>query len=260
MIQLLRIEWLKVKAYRTFWILSGLFVIAVPLLTWAFESILNSTNEMIARFLNAFTFPKIWDTAAWTGSLATPVIGIMLIIFLTNENNFRTIRQNIIDGWSRNEYINAKFGVLLTASLFITLVIAVTALVFGLKNGEGKVTDGMIFIWYTFTQSLTYLSMAFFLGAYMKRAGIAIGIYIMYVYVGEFAIAGLLDFKVKYHTGAYLPLECTDRLIPGMFDRVREMMRQGGPGPTKTTYALIAWFYIALFTFLSWYKMKKADL
>ncbi|WP_346316242.1 ABC transporter permease [Chitinophaga sp. YIM B06452] len=260
MIQLLKIEWLKVRAYRTFWILTGLFLLAVPLLTWAFESILNSTNEMVARFLNAFTFPKVWDTTAWIGSLATPVIGIMLIIFLTNENNFRTVRQNIIDGWSRNQYINAKFGVLISGSLFITLVIAVTALVFGLKNGGGDVTDGSIFIWYTFTQSLAYLSMAFFLGVFMKRAGIAIGIYIMYVYVGEFAIAGLLDFKVKYHLGGFLPLECTDRLVPGMFDRLRDLMRKGGPGPSKTEYTLIAWAYIALFTYFSWYKMKKVDL
>ncbi|MGN7720383.1 ABC transporter permease [Chitinophaga sp. 22620] len=260
MIRLLNIEWLKVKAYRTFWILTGLFVLAVPLLTWAFESALTSTNQAVAQFLAAFSFPKVWDTTAWIGSLATPVIGIMLVIFLTNENNFRTIRQNIIDGWSREQYINAKFGVLLTAALFITVVIALTALVFGLKTGTGDATDGTIFIWYTFTQSLAYLSMAFFLGVYMKRAGIAIGIYIMYVYVGEFAIAGLLDFKVKYHTGGYLPLESTDRLVPGMFDRLRDLMRKGGPGPTKTTYVLVAWFYIAVFTALSWFKMKKADL
>jgi ABC-type transport system involved in multi-copper enzyme maturation permease subunit len=169
------------------------------------------------------------------------------------------VRQNIIDGWSRDQYISAKFGVLLTTTLFITLLIVVTAFLFGLKNG-GDAAENLIYIFYAFVQSLAYLSLAFFLGVYMKRAGIAIAIYVMYAYVGEFVIAGLLDYKVVRHLGAFLPLESTDRLIPGLSNFARKLVDQGNPPPSNTTYVLIALAYIALFNFLSWRKIKKADL
>lgn len=260
MIQLLNIEWMKVKAYRTFWILTILFFVAVPTLNIAIESFVTQTKQVSLLLGSPFAFPRVWDTAAWVASLVTPVMGIMLIIFLTNENNFRTVRQNIIDGWSRDQYITAKFGVLITTTLFITLLIVVTALLFGLKNGTGDATENIIYIFYAFVQSLAYLSLAFFLGVFMKRAGIAIAIYVMYAYVGEFVVAGLLDYKVIRHLGAFLPLECTDRLIPGISNIARKLVDQGNPPPSNTQYVLIALFYIALFNFLSWRKIKKADL
>lgn len=259
MIQLLNIEWMKVKAYRTFWILTILFFITVPLLNMAIESFVSQTKQVSLLLGSPFAFPRVWDTAAWATSLLTPVMGVMLIIFLTNENNFRTVRQNIIDGWSRDQYITAKFGVLLTTTLFITLLIVVTAFFFGLKNG-GDATENIIYIFYAFVQSLAYLSLAFFLGVYMKRAGIAIAIYVMYAYVGEFVIAGLLDYKVVRHLGAFLPLESTDRLIPGLSNFARKLVDQGNPPPSNSTYVLIALAYIVLFNFLSWRKIKKADL
>ncbi len=260
MIQLLRIEWLKVKAYRTFWILSGLFVAGVPLMMWAFESIMRNSPKQVAAFLNSMSFPKVWDNTAWMASWMTPVMGILLIIVLTNENNYRTIRQNIIDGWSRDQFISAKFGVLLLMTIFLTLVITLTALLFGLRSGDTDISDGSIFIWYAFVQSLAYLSLAFFLGVFMKRAGIAIGIYVMYVYVGEFGISMLMEFKLAFHSGAYLPLQCTDRLIGGEMKVLQEIIRLGGAPPSNSTYVIIALVWIALFNTAAWYKMKKADL
>lgn len=260
MTDLLKIEWLKVKAYRTFWILSGLFLIGVPLICWAYESILLNANQMISAYLASFSFPKVWETSAWLGSWMTPVMGILMIISLTNENNFRTIRQNIIDGWGREQYFFAKYGTMVSAALFMTAVMALTALFFGLKSGQGSAGDGVAFIWYAFVQNMTYLSLAFFLGIYMRRAGIAIAIYVMYAYIGEMAIVALLEFKVKFHSSVILPLECTDRLIPGDSGMIRNLVRQGGEPPTKATLQLIAFFWTALFGFLGWRKMKHSDI
>lgn len=260
MTDLLKIEWLKVKAYRTFWILSGLFLIGVPLICWAYESILLNANQMISAYLSSFSFPKVWETAAWLGSWMSPVMGILLIISLTNENNFRTVRQNIIDGWSREQFFFAKYGTMISAAIFMTAVMALTSLFFGLKSGRGSVGDGTEFIWYAFVQNMTYLSLAFFLGIYMRRAGIAIAIYVMYAYIGEMALMGLLEFKVKFHSSVFLPLECTDRLIPGDSGIVRNLVREGGAPPSKATLQLIAFGWIILFGLLGWRKMKKSDI
>lgn len=254
MTRLLNIEWMKVKNYRTFWILIALFTVGAPLLVLAFEGI----NARLP-ISTAFNFPNVYETTAWLTSFMTPVMGILLIILLTNENNFRTLRQNIIDGSSREQYIAAKFGVMLSLVIFITILIAITGLVFGLKHGGIMYDGGFKLIVWSALQSMAYLSFAFFLGTFMKRSGIAIAIYVFYAYIGEFMISGLLDFKVKFHSGAFLPFEATDRLLAGESKMIRNLMKQSPP-PSDTTYILIALFYIILFCTLSWYRMKKSDL
>ncbi|RPE12836.1 hypothetical protein EGT74_04640 [Chitinophaga lutea] len=258
MIQLLKIEWLKVKAYRTFWILISIFTAAAPLLCSAYLSINKQVLAKLPFGGTPFAFPQVWETVAWLTSFMTPVMGILLLILLTNENNFRTIRQNIIDGWSRDQFIAAKFGVMIGMVLYITLLVVLTALVFGMQHG-GDASQNLHIILWSALQSLTYLSAAFFLGTFMKRSGIAIAIYVFYCYVGEFMAAGLLDFKVKFHLGGFLPMESTDRLLPGEGKIFRKLMEQAPP-PDVSVYILTACAYIALFCFLSWRKMKKADL
>ncbi len=258
MVQLLKIEWMKVKAYRTFWILVAIFTAAAPLLCSAYLSVNKQVLSKLPFGGTPFAFPQAWETVAWLTSFMTPIMGILLLILLTNENNFRTIRQNIIDGWSRDQYILAKFGVMIGMVLYITLLIVLTALVFGIQHG-GDASENLHIIVWSALQSLTYLSAAFFLGTFMKRSGIAIAIYVFYCYVGEFMAAGLLDFKVKYHLGGFLPMESTDRLLAGEGKIFRKLMEKATP-PDESVYILTALAYIALFCFLSWRKMKKADL
>lgn len=246
------------KAYRTFWILIAIFTVAGPLLSSAYKSVNAQLISKLPMFQNPFSFPEVWETVSWLTSFMTPVMGILLIILLTNENNFRTIRQNIIDGWSRDQYIIAKFGVMIGMVLFITLLIVLTALIFGAQAG-GDPSENMHIILWAALQSLTYLSIAFFLGTFMKRSGIAIAIYVFYAYVGEFMLSMTLDYKVKFHSGAFLPMEATDRLLAGQGKIFRQLMQKAEP-PSSTTYILIAVAYILLFTWLSWRKMKKSDL
>ncbi|MGX5820831.1 ABC transporter permease [Chitinophaga lutea] len=258
MISLLKIEWLKVKAYRVFWILIGVFAVGAPLLCAGNKAINEKIREKMPLIANPFGFPEAYETVGWLTSFLTPVMGILLIILLTNENNFRTIRQNIIDGWGRQQYTLAKFGVLIVMVLFITLLVTVTALVYGATVG-GDPSDGTQALLYSAVQSLTYLSAAFFLGTFLKRSGIAIAIYVFYAYVVEFPLSALLDFKVKFHLGGFLPLESTDRLLPGQSQFFRKLLEQAPP-PDKMWYIVTALAYTALFLGLSWRRMKKADL
>lgn len=257
--RLLQTEWMKVRFYRTFWILIALFTVAAPLLCMAYESLNRNITSKLPILHNPFAFPQVFETVGWLTSFMTPIMGIMLVILLTNENNFRTLRQNIIDGWSRDQYIAAKFGVMLSMVLFITILVALTALVFGLRNGGDMDGSALRFIVWSALQSLGYLSFAFFLGTFMRRSGIAIAIYVFYAYIGEFMISMLLDFKVKFHSGAFLPLEATDRLLGGESKILRDLMKRAEP-PSSTTYVIIALIYIGLFCFLSWRRLKRSDL
>ena len=55
-----------------------------------------------------YHFPDIWQNLAWTSGLLKMGVAIMVVVSITNEYTYRTIRQNIIDGMSREEFLLSK--------------------------------------------------------------------------------------------------------------------------------------------------------
>ena len=72
MLQLFKIEWLKIRSYRAFWVLFGAFLILYP--TTFFIVAKKYTEEMSGKtaesaiisqvFGSPFFYPKIWHTAS----------------------------------------------------------------------------------------------------------------------------------------------------------------------------------------------------
>ncbi|MFK5098226.1 hypothetical protein, partial [Klebsiella pneumoniae] len=64
----------------------------------------------IAKLLlgNPFVFPEVWQTVAYFSSFFVLLPSILVIMLVTNEYTYKTHRQNIIDGWSRNEFLLSK--------------------------------------------------------------------------------------------------------------------------------------------------------
>ena len=56
-------------------------------------------------------------------------------MLVTNEFSFRTHRQNIIDGWSRRQFVDVKIAMAVIIALVSTLMVILTALVFGFASG-----------------------------------------------------------------------------------------------------------------------------
>src|SRR5688572_27759840 len=105
MLHLLKIEWLKVKNYRTFWILLLLIMVSIPAFNYMIFDITDNSfgnskqmKEMILG--RPFSFPTIWQTIGWISSLMLFIPALLLITITTNEFTYKTHRQNIIDGWA----------------------------------------------------------------------------------------------------------------------------------------------------------------
>jgi ABC-2 type transport system permease protein len=64
----------------------------------------------IAKMLlgNPFAFPETFHTVAYFSSFFVLLPAILVIMLITNEYNYRTHKQNIIDGWSRKEFMGSK--------------------------------------------------------------------------------------------------------------------------------------------------------
>ena len=222
---LLRIEWLKIKSYKTFWILLSTFFVFFPLTFYFFANkfmeAVNKDGEgkMLKNMMgNPFTFPKIWQAASWFGGLFFILLGMLFILLITNEVQYRTHRQNIIDGWSRLDFLKAKFFMMVIMILLSTVMVTVSGFIVGeiYSPASASITEGFYNIGYFALMATMYMMVAFLTAILVKRTGLAIIIYFAFVCIVD-NLGWLILTYNDGQFGYYLPLESTDSLLPNPF-------------------------------------------
>lgn len=183
---------------------------------------------------------------------------MLVILVITNEYNYKTHRQNIIDGLTRQQFVAAKILFGLVIALLTTLSCFLIALYFGGDYSGSVSFNGIQYIGYSFIQTLCYLFLAMILSLLMRRSGLALAVFFLYGLVFEQLIGGLIDYKIlgdgtiRY----YFPLQASDVLIPITFGK--ELLYNNAPSPTALL--IICLVYISLFVFLSFRKFQTDDL
>src|SRR5215212_3381742 len=131
---LLKTEWLKIKKYPAFWWMLGIVSLSYPGMNYAiyangYKDQLNdkSMGPILRMLPDPFTFPDAWQTVAFISSLFVFLPSIVVIMFITNEYTYKTHRQNIIDGWSRNDFMMSKMIDVVIISLIVTVLYIITA-------------------------------------------------------------------------------------------------------------------------------------
>lgn len=223
MTTLIRTEWLKMKKYNAFWWILGVTALSYPGINYifylGFENTISQPTQasQYAKFAlgNPFEFPEVWHTVAYFSSWFVFIPAVLIIMFISNEYTFKTHRQNIIDGWSRSQFITSKLMDVLIISGIITLIYFIVCLVtgFSLSSGKGNPFTNVHYTGLFALQTFSQLSLAFLVGFLVRKAFLALGIFLFYFMILENLIVGTFDW---YHSSAghYLPLEVSDRLIP----------------------------------------------
>lgn len=267
MLKLFKIEWLKIRSYRAFWVLFVAFVAFFPLTfiivakKYTEETAVKSTESAIISqvFGSPFYFPKVWHTVSWFGGMFFIIIGMLFILLITNEVQFRTQRQNIIDGWSRMEFLLAKSTLLIFFVLVATTLVFVSGLAVGFiytpSNSWYGPMEGIHFLGYFVLMAIEYLMVAFVIGILIKRTGLAIIIYFAIVFIVDNILWGLLTFR-NSQIGYLLPLQITDTLVPFPFNPGNLTRRT----LTDSTLVIGTFAYFALFGYLISNYFKKADI
>lgn len=221
---LIRTEWLKIKKYRAFWWLTGITALSYPGINYIFYNVYASivrkeseTGAIVKMYIgNPFSFPEVWHTVAYFSSWFVFIPAVVVIMFITNEYSFRTHRQNIVDGWSRQQFMAGKMINVLITSLVITLLCFIVSLVTGFlntDNGMENAWDQVHYIGLFAMQTFSQLSIAFLIGFLIRKAFIALGIFLFYFLILEPIAVAILRVKAN-DIGRYLPIEISDRLIP----------------------------------------------
>jgi ABC-2 type transport system permease protein len=262
MLHLLKIEWLKVKNYKAFWIFSILYFFAILGINYTGYYVNEITIQNLPQTQlllgSPYAFPKVWQTVGWMSSWLLYFPGILFIMLLTNEFNFKTHRQNIIDGWTRLQFISVKFVFAILFAIVATFFNFLVAFLFGsLTTGSSFSFQGMENVIYIFIQTVAYITFAMFLAILFRRSGAAIAVFFLYGLIFEYLITVLINFKLGITpVGYFLPLQVTDVMLPIPFGN--SVIYKGAPD----TYILViaSLVYICGYFFFAMKKFTKEDL
>lgn len=256
---LLAIEWMKVKNYRTFWILAILFLVAVlgiNYISFYINTEVDNATAVIGGTGSPFSFPLIWNTVAWMSSWVLYFPGFIMIFLVTNEFMFKTHRQNIIDGLSRKQFVTVKLNVALIIALCTTVIVLLTTVMFGLLNGSSFTIEGVEYLGYFFICSFIYTLFAMMLALLLRKAALSVGIFFIYGLILDNVIPGLLrkNFNGKPFGSYIMPLDVADGLLPIPFFKhgVKAMME------SPNTYVCLA-ICVAWIVFYHWFAIRKFE-
>lgn len=253
MLKSLSIEWLKIRHYRTFWVFSILFIVTILGINY-FSYEVKETTSASSLLGSPFSFPNVWQTVTWLSSYSLFIPGILMITLFTNEYTYRTHRQNIIDGWSRAQFIHVKLLMIFIIALLTTLIAFLNVLLFGLSTGGSFSVDKIEYLFYFFIQAISYTSVALIIALLVKRSGLAVVLYLSYAFIID-NVLKLLFNKYFGGIGNYLPLETTDVLIPiPFFGNVLPYQAN------HSTALIMALVYLVLYYLFASWKFKTADL
>lgn len=227
MIKLLKIEFKKILTYKVFWILTGLYFIFLAAGILMAEFMINNMVDNMNKRLPIplphvaiYFFPWVWQNLAFFATLRYVLIfpAIIIIIMITNEFTYKTIRQNIINGMSKTEFLASKLLLILVLSVVTTLLLAVGTFIIGLANtqitGWTMVFEKTQFILGFFLTILTFQIFAFFFGFLLRNTGLSIALFTLYTFIVEPILYYFLKSPIvfKNNISPFLPVNSVLRI------------------------------------------------
>lgn len=267
MLHLLKIDLKKMTSYRTFWVVCGLYFLTLgfgaasgmEFLKWLANTFEDFGQKINIDRIPIYHFPDVWLNLIWMGGLLKIVLGIMVVISITNEYTYRTVRQNIIDGMSRWEFLLSKILTNVLLSLMSVVMIFVIGLITGMIYSPSielkyMLTDLEFFPAY-FLEIFFFLSYALMLGILINRSGLTI-ILLMLSQMVEGILTGIINDYVP-DLIPYLPMKSIWYLIQPPFPRyaLQEIQDYVAWG---TAITVMVWTFV--FNYIGYWKLKRADI
>jgi ABC-type transport system involved in multi-copper enzyme maturation permease subunit len=229
-----------------------------------------------------FNFPYIWHFNTYIAALFKIFLAIVIVSMMANEYTYGTLKQNLIDGLSKKEFIISKFIVVVTFALASTLFIFVMSLILGYSfssyNEIGIVFSDMEYLLAFFVKLIAFFSFCLFLGILVKRSAFALGfLFIWFIaenifyWIVKFLILGG-DDKTKNFGDTiiqFFPIESMSNLIKEPFSRlsaIKTIEATIGGAKVVKDYSIhfsqisIVLIWTAIFIYASYYILKKRDL
>ena len=276
MIKLLKIEYKKIRTYKVFWILTGLYFVflaaGILLAEFMINHMVNDINRRMPipfPHVAIYYFPDVWQNVAFFASIRYVLIfpAIIMIILITNEFTYKTIRQNIINGMSRTEFLISKLIIILLMSVIMALILAAGAFFIGLSHSGFSEVDffskGIPFMAGFFISLLCYMVYAFFCGFMLRNTGLSIAIFTLYSLIIEPVIYFFLraPFMFRNTIYTYLPVNAVIRLTEyPAIPMLKKLMGLNLQDHVSIVACLIPICYAVIMIGIVSWIMKRKDL
>ena len=227
--------------------------------------------------MGIFNFPFIWHFNTYIAAVLKLFLAIVIVSMMANEYSYGTLKQNLIDGMSKKEFIQSKFITVVLFAAVSTIFVFIMSLILGLRYSSytelGIIFSNLEYLLAYFVKLVGFFSFCLFLGILVKRSAFALGFLLVWNII-EGVINGVLTFKVfpKSDTASsitqFLPLQSMSNLIVEPFSRlsvVKNLGTQIGIDNIKeynvtALSIMIVLFWTVIFIFLSYRLIKNRDL
>ncbi len=287
MLHLLHLEWKKLSANRTFVVMSVLYFFFLPasylmgkLMRPDFDNSLRGMDDIAKQIFgqDPYMFPHTWQSFGYLGSWFNfYALGIIGILIITMEYNYKTMRQSIINGLTRTEFFMSKMMMILAISIVFSMYFCVMGFIIGWLNTDtvymAKVTQNIHIIPLYILQILGFMSLAAFIGWMFKRFALSIIIYFMYpLFEGILKWTLFGWFGLKSKIVLCLPVNAMEDLVPIFlpFGGMNVDIYKAAKDFEKKTEipfflsfgeaAIVTIIFVVLFSFFSYRRFIKSDL
>lgn len=274
MLRLFNIEFYKFKRSKSAKVLSIIYFSLFAFIA-LFTSIRFDFGAVDFRVAEQgiFNFPYIWHFNAYFLAILKIFLAIVIVSLMSSEYTNRTLKQNLIDGLSKWEFIQSKFSMVVALSLVSTLVYFIVSLILGLIFSDftepSIIFSDLEYVGAYFVKLIGFFSLCMFLGVLVKRSAFALG-FLFLVWVLE----GLIRLGINFQAQSldflkqFLPLQSMSNLIVEpvtKLDAISSAANQLNPEfekdysvPVISVVTVLVW--TAFFVFGSYKLLQKRDL
>ncbi len=223
--------------------------------------------------MGIFNFPYIWHFNTYAAAVLKLFLAIVIVSMMANEYSYGTLKQNLIDGLSKKEFILSKFVTIVLFALCSTVFVFIMTLILGYSFSSytelSIVFSDLYYLLAFFVKLLGFFSFCLFLGILVKRSAFALGFLLVWYF-----FEGIIHLILLWFTSnpekiiAFLPLESMSNLIVEPISRssiVKSIGTQIGVENLKD-YSVhffditIVLVWTAIFLFQSYRILKNRDL
>lgn len=207
MLRLLNIEYQKLRYSKSAKVLTIAYFIILTFIA-LIVSIEFNLGDIKVRIADQgiFNFPFIWHGNTWLAAWLKIFLAVVIVSMTANEYSNRTLKQNLIDGLSKKEFILSKFYTVLVFAFVSTLFVFLMSLLLGYSFSDftefSIVTRDLEFIFAYFLKLVGFFSFCLFLGILVKRSAFSLGFLFIW-WIIEWVLYALLRFEIFEQSETY---------------------------------------------------------
>ncbi len=268
--KILALEYFKFRHYRPFVVILGLYVFCFLLAGISIKSLLDwflkqqQDDDVLRHFIESgiplFDFVDLWQNLGWLATIFKWIPAFVIIISVTLEYSQKTIKQNIIDGLSKSEFLWSKIGLVFLISLGSAFLLLLLGLFLGFLYSPVKglpyVLQNIEFVAAYGVEVFAFLCFALFTAFLIQKSGVTIILFLLYTACIEPILTAILHWEYKWEVW-YFPIEAINLIIRVPFQKYALSYVHD---QVYWRDILVSLGWSGIFLILSYWLLKRRDL